>query len=190
MSMHFTTHVIPVLWLLWWLYWHYAAVGVKPAQRRESLGSRLGHVIPLVIAVLLIGEPRIPGWLGERLWTQSWLLYWVAVALVAVGLGFAIWARRELGRNWSGTVTLKDQHELIRSGPYRWIRHPIYTGILIAFIGSAMARGQWRGVLAVLIVIAALWRKLRLEERWLSELFGAQYDEYRRHSWALIPWVL
>jgi len=95
-----------------------------------------------------------------------------------------------LGGNWSGSVTLKREHEIIRSGPYRWIRHPIYTGLLLAFVGSALARPEWRGGLAVLIVVVALWRKLRLEERWLAELFGPAYSDYKRHSWALLPFVI
>ena len=95
-----------------------------------------------------------------------------------------------LGRNWSGVVTVKQDHELIRSGPYRYVRHPIYTGLLIAFAGSAIARGEWRGILALAIVFAALWRKLRLEERWMIETFGDAYLRYRAEVRALIPFVL
>jgi protein-S-isoprenylcysteine O-methyltransferase Ste14 len=74
--------------------------------------------------------------------------------------------------------------------PYRWIRHPIYTGILLGFVGSAIARGEWRGVLAVLIASLALWRKLRMEERWMIGLFGERYEQYRRDTWALFPYLL
>jgi protein-S-isoprenylcysteine O-methyltransferase Ste14 len=95
-----------------------------------------------------------------------------------------------LRANWSATVTVKQQHELIRSGPYAIVRHPIYSGILLAFIGSALARGQWRGVLALAIVIVALWRKMRLEERWMSETFGDEYQRYRARTAALIPFLL
>jgi protein-S-isoprenylcysteine O-methyltransferase Ste14 len=190
MDHHLIPILIPALWVLWWCYWSYAARGLKAVQRRESLASRLGHIVPLVVGGLLVAAPSIPGWLGQTVWPRSWGLYWSGVAIVAAGLGFSVWARRVLGSNWSGTVTLKEQHELIRSGPYRWIRHPIYTGLLLAFVGTALARDEWRGVVAVVIVVVALWRKLRLEERWMRELFGAQYDEYRRHSWGLIPWVL
>ncbi len=85
---------------------------------------------------------------------------------------------------------MKENHELVREGPYRWIRHPIYTGILLGFVGSAIARDEWRGVLAVVIAGAALWRKLRMEERWMLGLFGEQYEQYRRDTWALIPYLL
>jgi protein-S-isoprenylcysteine O-methyltransferase Ste14 len=107
--------------------------------------------------------------------------------ITAIGLLIAVWARVHLARNWSGTVTIKRDHELIASGPYAYVRHPIYTGLLVAFIGSAMARGEWRGVLAVVIVWAALWRKLRLEERWMVERFGHQYTAYKRRVPALLP---
>ena len=181
---------VPLLWLAWWAYWYVAAHGVKRVRRRESVRSRLGHILPLVISGLLIALPTLPGWLGQCFLPRSWILYGIGVGVVAAGLGFSIWARRVLGGNWSGTVTLKEDHELIQSGPYRWIRHPIYTGILLGFTGSAIARDEWRGILAVLIAGVALWRKLGLEERWMHEQFGARYDGYRRHTWALIPWVL
>ena len=103
---------------------------------------------------------------------------------------FAIWARNVLGRNWSGIVTLKQDHELIRTGPYRYVRHPIYTGLLIAFAGSAIARGEWRGLLALAIAFVALWRKLKLEEQWMIETFGDAYRRYRDEVRALIPFVL
>ena len=86
-------------------------------------------------------------------------------------------------------MTVKQQHELIRGGPYAYVRHPIYSGLLLAFIGTAIVRGEWRAVLAVLIAFAALWRKLRLEERWMIETFGDQYRRYRERTAALIPFI-
>ena len=109
---------------------------------------------------------------------------------MVAGLLFTIWARLYLGRNWSGVVTLKKDHELVRGGPYRFVRHPIYSGLLLAIAGSAVVRGEWRGVLALIIAFVALWRKLRLEERWLGEAFGEQYAAYRAEVAALIPFVL
>jgi protein-S-isoprenylcysteine O-methyltransferase Ste14 len=109
------------------------------------------------------------------------------VALVAAGLFFACWARHVLGRNWSGVVTLKDDHELIRTGPYRFVRHPIYTGLLLAFVGCAVARDEWRGVLAVVIAYVSLWRKSLLEERWMIDTFGDAYRRFRSEVPALIP---
>jgi protein-S-isoprenylcysteine O-methyltransferase Ste14 len=100
---------------------------------------------------------------------------------------FTVRARLHRGGNWSGIVTIKHDHELIANGPYAIVRHPIYTGLLIAFIGSAMALGEWRGVLAVLVAWWALWRKLRLEERWMAECFGQQYEAYCQRVPALVP---
>jgi len=183
-------YLIPALWVCWWIYWRISGRDVKPVQRRESVPSRLAHIVPIALAALLLAEPVIPGWLGERVVRHSWVVYGFGVAVTAAGLGFSVWARRVLGRNWSATVTLKRDHVLIQSGPYRWLRHPIYTGILLGFIGSAIARDEWRGLVAVLMVTIALWRKLRMEERWLAELFGEQYARYRQHTWALIPYLL
>ena len=116
--------------------------------------------------------------------------FWSGFAIVVLGLAFTVWARIVLGRNWSGIVTVKQDHELVTKGPYRWVRHPIYTGLLFAFAGSAIARGEWRGVLAVVIVLAGFWRKLKLEERWMIETFGDAYLRYREKVRALIPFVL
>jgi protein-S-isoprenylcysteine O-methyltransferase Ste14 len=115
------------------------------------------------------------------------LPYFSGVAMLLAGLAFSVWARRWLGRNWSGIVTLKQDHELVRGGPYRFARHPIYTGILVGFAGSALARNEWRGVLAVVIGYAALWRKLKLEERWMIERFGDAYRKFQAEVPALIP---
>ncbi len=87
-------------------------------------------------------------------------------------------------------MTLKEDHDLITSGPYGVVRHPIYTGILLAFAGQAIARGEWRCIVGVLIAAWAFWRKLRIEERWMLERFGERYQSYRQHVAALIPFVI
>ncbi|HEY6827502.1 MAG TPA: isoprenylcysteine carboxylmethyltransferase family protein, partial [Gemmatimonadaceae bacterium] len=92
-----------------------------------------------------------------------------------------------LGRFWARNVSRKADHRVIDTGPYALVRHPIYTGLLVAFIGSAIALGEWRGVLAVLLAWAAFWRKLRVEERWMIERFGEQYRAYRKRVPALVP---
>lgn len=184
-------YLILGLWAAWLIYWSVSALNVKTTRRRESLLSRAGHGVPLLIAAWLLVTPRLSsGMLGARFMPAGPAGSLAGTGLVLLGLLFTVWARVHLGRNWSGIVTLKQDHELIRSGPYRWVRHPIYTGLLLAFIGSAIALGQWRGGLAVLLVFAALWRKLRLEERWMIETFGAAYTSYRNEVAALIPFVL
>jgi protein-S-isoprenylcysteine O-methyltransferase Ste14 len=188
----FYRQLIPALWLAWLIYWRISATAVKAVQRRESPASRAAHIVPLVIAGVLLYMRDIPGGgvLFERFLPRSYTTYWSGAALVALGLAFSVWARIHLGRNWSGTVTVKQEHELVRGGPYAYVRHPIYTGLLLALIGTAMVRGEWRGVLAVLIAFAALWRKLRLEERWMIETFGDEYRRYRERTAALIPFLL
>jgi protein-S-isoprenylcysteine O-methyltransferase Ste14 len=182
--------LIAVLWFAWGIYWCWSAFGVKRARRREPWASRAAHLVPLTVAAYLLAAPALPGWLGEPCCAGGARAAGCATALVAAGLALSVWARVLLGGNWSASVTLKEGHEIVRSGPYRLIRHPIYTGLIVAFAGTALARGEWRGAVALAIAAAALWRKLRIEERWLGAEFGAPYAEYRKQTWALIPFVL
>lgn len=183
-------NLIGGLWVAWTAYWLVASRGAKQDRRQESWLSRASHIVPLMLAAYLLWVPHIAGVLGERFLPDAPATFWTGFAIVALGLGFTVRARIVLGRNWSGIVTVKQDHELITSGPYRFVRHPIYTGLLVAFAGSAIARGEWRGVLAVLIVLVGLWRKLELEERWMIETFGDAYLRYRKQVRALIPFVL
>jgi len=181
-------NLIPLLWLLWLAYWFIAGRNVKATQRHESLASRASHIVPLIIGVILLWSEKLrAGFLSNKIFPPSEELYLAGVCLVALGLAFTVWARIHLGRNWSGTVTVKQDHELVRDGPYRHVRHPIYTGLLLAFIGCALARDEWRGVLGIAIIYAGFWRKLKLEERWMTEQFGEAYRRYITEVPALIP---
>ena len=183
--------LIPALWIAWVIYWMLSAAKVKDTARRESFSARAGHALPLIAALLLLGPPHfLEEFLPGRMLPEGPATFWTGVIILAAGLAFMVWARIFLGHNWSATVTIKHDHELIRGGPYRFVRHPIYTGAMIAIIGTWVAHGQWRGLLGLLIVFAALWRKLRIEERWLSETFGERYAKYRSEVAALIPFVL
>lgn len=179
------------LWLAWALYWMVSAYGTKRTRRRESLGSRLSHVLPLAIGVVLIAWPHLHlGRALERpLLPPGPLRFGSALVLVLAGLAFTVWARVHLGGNWSGTVTLKEGHELIRSGPYAYVRHPIYTGLLVALLGSAVACGELRALLGLAVVTAAFVRKLGTEERFMRESFPEQYVEYSSEVPALIPFA-
>ena len=182
--------LFPVLWLAWALYWWLSSRDVKETTRRESVLSRWGHIGPMLVAAALLWSPRLGGTvLGARFMPWAPWQFWAGAAVTAGGLAFAVWARRHIGRNWSATVTLKQDHELVTSGPYALVRHPIYTGLLFGFLGSAFALGQWRGLLAVAIVWLALLRKYRLEERWMHERFGTAYDAYRARVKALVPFL-
>lgn len=182
--------VIGVLWLIWLLYWIVSARGIKPIVRHEAKGARLAFLAQVVLTAVLLRPGRWPGWL-EDTWISGGLTrYWIAVTVVAAGLALSIWARRALGRNWSGTVAVKEDHELIQSGPYAWVRHPIYSGILLMILGTGLASGRAHALLAFPIAVSALWLRSRAEERWMGEVFGERYAAYRRKSWALIPRLL
>ena len=178
------------LWLAWFVYWVVSALSVKSTRRRESLGSRLSHVVPLLTGVALILWPRAPWqWLSLRLLPPGPLQVALGLVLLALGLAFTVWARVYLGRNWSGMVTVKEGHELIRSGPYAYVRHPIYTGLLVALLGSAVGCGELRALIGLGIVAGAFIRKLRIEERFMRELFPQQYPRYCAEVPALIPFT-
>ena len=182
--------LIPAIWLAWALYWCVAAFAAKPVRRKESIVSRLSHGVPLTLAILLLTSSRFASAiLDTRFLPSSALLFWIGTALLLAGLFFAIAARLHLGGNWSGTVTLKQDHTLTRSGPYRFVRHPIYTGILLAIFGNGViALGEWRGVVALALVTAAFLRKIQIEERFMQEQFGEAYTRYRQEVPALIPY--
>jgi protein-S-isoprenylcysteine O-methyltransferase Ste14 len=180
--------LFPLIWLGWFVYWMISARGVKPVQRRESAASRAGHILPLVVAVALLASPKLPvPWLVTQIFPQSVGLALTGALITVVGLSLTVWARRTLGTNWSGTVTVKKEHELITAGPYRAVRHPIYSGLLLGFVGSALAWGQVRALLALAIAVFALWRKWRMEERFMGETFGSAYADYAARTPAVIP---
>lgn len=178
---------INALWLLFTLYWIVSAFNRKKTKQRESLGQRFRYVLPLVGAFYLFRPRAHYGFLGARFVPESDFVAWIGVVLTAAGVGIAIWARWHLGANWSGVVTLKEGHELIRSGPYRNIRHPIYTGILLAFLGTAVALGEVRGLLAMAIAWLSFYTKARREESLLTQEFGERFAEHVRHTGMFLP---
>ena len=182
------SQLILALWLLWCVYWFVASVRSKPTMRQESFASSALHRVPLLLAVaLFLAHPSGAGWLSARFLPRSEALFWLGAVMVAAGLGWSVLARIYLGGNWSSGVTVKQDHELICTGPYRWTRHPIYTGLLAAFAGSAIALGEWRGVIALALALAAFLRKRTVEERFMMAQFPAAYSPYRAEVPALVP---
>jgi protein-S-isoprenylcysteine O-methyltransferase Ste14 len=176
------------LWILFGLYWLVSALKLKKTKKRESWFERLRYMLPLVVASWFLFQGAAHyGWLSVRLVPDTQAVQWIGVLLTAAGVGVAIWARWHLGTNWSGVVTLKEGHELIRTGPYRTIRHPIYTGILLALLGTAVAVGEIRGLLAVVIAWLSFYVKANREESFLSEEFGASFAEHRKHTGMFLP---
>ena len=179
-----------VMWGGWIAYWWLLSLRVKSVVREESVGSRLTHIVPLMIAAMLLASQKLHlGVLDTPMYTQTAVTFWIGAATTAAGLMFSVWARHYLGANWSGTVTIKESHELITSGPYAIVRHPIYTGLLLGLIGSAIALGKWRGVVAVVIALVGIVHKLRIEERWMLEQFGEAYRAYAARVPRLVPFA-
>lgn len=178
-------------WIFVGLVWLAGAAFSKPTQKTESLGSRLAQLGWSLLGVFLLSFPRLPwGPLGIRVIPRSLVLGVIGLALTFGGIAFAIWARFYLGRNWSGRVTIKENHELIRSGPYSIVRHPIYAGFLVALVGTVIAIGEIRAILALAVIAAGLHFKARTEEKFMREQFGDQYVRYEREVKSLIPWVV
>jgi protein-S-isoprenylcysteine O-methyltransferase Ste14 len=130
------------------------------------------------------------GVLGWRVTPETRVMEWLALCIGAAGFAVAFWARILLGREWSSQVTLKEDHRLIVAGPYAVVRHPIYSGLLLAMLGTALAGGELRMYLAVGVIFGAFWYKSRLEERLLVSAMGDRYVEYQQHTYALIPGLL
>jgi len=182
--------LFPLLWIVFIAFWIAMARGGKAVAERESAFSRASHYGPLVVGILLLAAPRVPIFpLDARFVPLALWPVRLGAALTFAGVAFAIWARVWIAGNWSSDVTLKRDHELIVNGPYAWVRHPIYTGILVALIGTALAVGEWRAVLAVALAAASFWRKLTIEEGVMRRQFGEAYARYAKRVPALIPFV-
>ena len=153
--------IISGCWLVFAVIWLLAAVSTKRAVYREPRAQRLRYWILLVIAyLLLLYGQRLPYPLNLGIVPHVAPTAWAAAVLCVIGLAFAVWARVTLGRNWSGVVTLKEGHELVERGPYRFVRHPIYTGILTMFFATALAQGHLSGFVGTLLLFASFWIKL------------------------------
>jgi len=183
--------IICSCWLVFVAIWIIAAVSTKRTVYRETPAQRLRYWVWLVIAYfLLLYGPRLPYPLNLRIVPPVAPTALAAAVLCVIGLAFAVWARVTLGRNWSGVVTLKEDHELVERGPYRFVRHPIYTGILTMFFATALAVGHLAGFAATLLMFASFWIKLRDEEELMLQHFPGQYAAYRQGTRRIIPFVL
>ena len=178
------------IWVAWLAVWLITARLTAATVEEQSGPSRLLHLAFIWVgAILLFFHPRSAGALLQPLFTASATLSWLGVALVAAGLGFASWARFHLGQMWSGTVTLKQDHRIIRTGPYRLVRHPIYTGLVLALAGTALTDLTSAAMIGLVLISGGLIIKFRQEENLLARHFGAAYDNYRRAVKALVPYI-
>ncbi|MBV9999437.1 MAG: isoprenylcysteine carboxylmethyltransferase family protein [Verrucomicrobia bacterium] len=183
---------LPVaLWLAWIIYWLRAARSAAGTRRSESWQSGVSYRIPLCLGIVLLSLRRLlpPPWshLLYRAPIQSAI---AAVALQGAGLGLTVWARIHLGKYWSATITLKQGHQVIQTGPYARVRHPIYSGLLLALVGTVIWIGTLQSFLGAGLLFGSFIRKLTLEERWLREHLGDEYGRYQQRVKALIPGLI
>ena len=183
--------IVGTVWTVLLVVWVLAAITAKRAVRREFGPARLAQLIVLASAWALLSRSSSEfGALNHRFVPDVPAVGWIGVALVLAGAAFAIWARFTIGSNWSGTITVKTDHELQTSGPYAIVRHPIYSGLLLTLLGTALVVGEWRAVAALALAFVG-WRwKSLIEERVMTEQFGDAYEDYKRRVKALIPFVV
>ncbi len=183
--------VILCLWIGWVISWIAAAWWSNDTENRPPLQQVIGYRIVNSIGVLIMFIPA-HGYEGAlRLWHIGWDGGWLCAALVAAGIAIAWWARLHLGRMWSANVTQKTNHEIIDSGPYAFVRHPIYTGLLLSLLATTAAKGTLIGIVGFIIVLIGIYMKARLEERWLAQSLNTDaYDNYRRRVPMLVPFRL
>lgn len=178
------------LWEALGIIWLIGLLWSKRTQERTDMRARIVYGLFTVAGFYLMFGGGLPeGWLHLQLYARAQWIDEAGVAFTALGVAFAISARVYLCSNWSGSVQLKVRHELIRGGPYGWVRHPIYTGLLVAMVGTGLVRGQVRGVLAFLVLLVGFWVKLGIEEQMMRKTFGEEYEEYSRKTGALLPRV-
>ena len=171
-------------WVAFWIYWLVAAVGVKRGRTpwRHSAGVR----VAIILVVLLL--VRLGAFHGQAVTNDPWR-EGVGLAIFASGLGAAVWARRKLGRNWGSPMSRKVDPELVTTGPYRWVRHPIYSGIIVALVGTAVAV-SWYWLIAVALLGTYFVYSAVVEERELVRRFPDAYPDYARATRMLIPFVV
>lgn len=180
-----------LLWFAWLAYWFVASGDSKADAEAESPLARLFHEAVLVGGGLVMALTASSGGVlrSLRFWPDGLAPYALGLLMTALGLALTVWARVHLGVNWSAAVARKHEHQLVRTGPYARVRHPIYTGLVLAFLGGLVARGDVGALLGSTLMTLALVIKLRREERVMREAFGDAYSEYSAHVPALVPRV-
>jgi protein-S-isoprenylcysteine O-methyltransferase Ste14 len=180
--------VIIIFWIVLGLYWSAAALRGKRSAQREGLLSRMGYGILLSVGFLMV-MGIVPAPFSSLAFAPSVATYLAADAIAAAGLAVAIWARMTLGGNWSGSVDLKEDHSLVTDGPYAYARHPIYTGLLLMLLGTALSTASLGAFLGLVPSFASFWIKLSSEERLMEKHFRKEYPAYKQKVKALIPFV-
>lgn len=181
--------ICDALWIVWLITWVVWAFQSKQTRQKEGLASQIAYRLPILIfvALMIYARHHEAGFWAAPVLPRNPALGVLAVLITAAGFAFTLWARAILGGNWSGAVTIKVGHELVRTGPYRLVRHPIYTGVIVALFGSALAWNQWSAFAAVPLFWLSFTIKRLKEERFMRQIFGSQYDDYARTTGAIFP---
>jgi protein-S-isoprenylcysteine O-methyltransferase len=184
-------NIIPFCWGTFFVVWVLASIFTKRTVYHQSGAERLAYIGVAVIGwFLLFRGYRLPPPFSVRIIPRTDVILIATTILCVCGLGLCLWARFILGRNWSGTVTLKENHELIVRGPYRLVRHPIYTGLLAMFVATAIQLGHVAGMIGVALVFVSFWIKSNYEEELMNKQFPDQYAAYRQRVKRIIPFIL
>jgi protein-S-isoprenylcysteine O-methyltransferase Ste14 len=180
--------VLEILWLAWLISWVAASFWSGPTRKRAATLETWRYRAAMIAGGVLLVP--VTGWLlGEKpLWEISFGGMYALAALMSAGLALTWWARIYLGPLWSSVITRKEDHQIIDTGPYAFVRHPIYSGLIIALVATAAAEGRLTALFGAALIILGVWQKARTEERFLSTEFGLDsYDAYRRRVPMLIP---
>ena len=180
--------LIELPWIVFVVYWIIGALKTRATREKESLASRYAVLSLEIVGYMLIFNGSTGfGFLGNRIIPRTLVVEIPGVICTWAGIGLALWARYHLAEYWSARVTIKEDHQLIRTGPYTHLRHPIYSGLVLATIGSAVVIDEWRCVLGICLVLTGYWVKARKEEVMLSQQFGDVFREHQKHTGFLVP---
>lgn len=182
--------ILTVIWIIIGFYWIIAGQKIKKAKKKEDIRFRVFYMFFWIAPVLVTFFNAIPvEWLQQRLYKESIILNISSFLLAFLSLAFMVWSRVILGENWSGRVAIKKNHDLITSGPYKYVRHPMYSGFIFAFLWSAILLGEVRGLISFIILITGIVIKLGIEERFIREAFGKEYIAYAKRVKKIIPFI-
>jgi protein-S-isoprenylcysteine O-methyltransferase Ste14 len=175
-------------WIVFVVYWIIGAIKTRATREKESFTTRSAVLLIEIIGyALLFSSSTGIGFLGTRFIPRTMAGAILSVVFIWSGIALAIWARYHLAEYWSARITIKEDHQLIRTGPYTHLRHPIYSGLVLATMGSALVIDEWRCVLGVCLVLTGYCFKARKEETMLSQQFGDAFREHQEHTGFLIP---
>jgi protein-S-isoprenylcysteine O-methyltransferase Ste14 len=184
-----TGYFVGLCFAIFFLFWVATAFATKRTVERRGRWTAPVFVIVLGYFFVRMGFLRAP-WMNALLWGRTLMTGLLGDAIALAGLAVMLWARVTLGRNWSGGVVLKEDHELVTGGPYRFVRHPIYSGLLLLTLGWAVWRGRGVGLLSLAALLLLLWVKSRAEEQLMIDHFGDAYRSYKARVKALIPYIV